>query len=79
MICKKCDSLLGRLEHDVGNASELWRIHKWSVRLRCGGYVCAYPLERFLASEFIGFAEGEGVRRLLLSDRGDAGGPRLKV
>ncbi|TGZ77390.1 hypothetical protein EX30DRAFT_344174 [Ascodesmis nigricans] len=78
--CKNCDSVLGRPEHDIGNASELWRIHKWNIRLQNGESGCVYPLECFLASEFIGFAESEGVRRLLVSDRNDTdNGARLKI
>lgn len=80
MKCASCDTLLGGSDPNIGSVSELYRFHKWNIEVSSGsGNSVSYPLEMFIASQFLARVEGEGIRRLLLSNRDDDCGQKLKV
>jgi hypothetical protein len=74
--------LLGVPEKQIeSGGSTAWRLHKWDLCLNLDGSETAYPLECFLSSQFISYAEEEGFRHLLVSASNQKPGERgdLKV
>lgn len=67
MKCSSCGTELGTVDTD----SQMWKINKWNLQLNNRGERAAYPLECFLSSKFISYAEEGGVRRLLVTSEAD--------
>ncbi|KAF8254183.1 hypothetical protein K440DRAFT_592051 [Wilcoxina mikolae CBS 423.85] len=79
VICSACHCLLGYPDKRVTvDDSRLLKLNKWNLSLNKNE---TFPLECFLATKFISYAEDEGIRRLLVSNisQSDALDTRLKI
>lgn len=80
--CSNCKSALGVIDTDGENVRG-WRLNKWNVKLQlsangmCEEY--SYPIAPFLSAQLLAFAEGEGIRRLIVFCDDDEETSRLKL
>ena len=65
VLCKACEAILGAVE------GQMWKLNKWKLARVDGETRIAFPLECFLAAQFIALSEEGGVRRLLVTDESE--------
>ncbi|KAI5850410.1 ubiquitin-conjugating enzyme E2-binding protein [Morchella snyderi] len=73
LYCTNCKAHLGAgaTDTDTHSSSSSYSLNKWKLKLRLSAHGIseeyAYPLEPFLAAKLLALAEGEGLRRMLVS------------
>lgn len=84
LCCSNCKTVLGVVDTDGESTIRGWRLNKWNIKLQlsangmCEEY--SYPIVPFLSAQLLAFAEGEGIRRLIVScDDDDKETSRLKL
>lgn len=83
LCCRNCRTILGVVDTDRGNVRG-WRLNKWGLKLQLSAHGMheeySYPIAPFLSAQLLAFAEGEGIRRLIVScDGEDEETNRLKL
>lgn len=80
LCCSNCRTILGIVDIDGENSVRGWRLNKWNIKLQLAANGIyeeyTYPIGPFLSAQLLAFAEGEGIRRLIVScddGSGDSG------
>lgn len=71
LCCSNCKTVIGIVDTDGESPARGWRLNKWNLKLRLAANGMSeeysYPIAPFLSAQLLAFAEGEGIRRLVVS------------